>query len=214
MIPLATRIAYTLFVAVLVPVYWRAYTPVNFLWFCDVALLVTLIALWAKSPLLASTQAVAIVLPQALWVIDFLIVLAIQESPLGLSGYMLDPQIPLFVRGLSLFHGWLPFLLVWLVYRLGYDRRALLVQTVLGGVVLVLSALLAPWPVPADPAGPGNVNKVFGPDDLAPQTWMPQWQWVAILMAAYPLCVYLPSHLLFCWLFRRPGEEKGHAGAP
>ena len=31
---------------------------------------------------------------------------------LGMAGYMFDPKLPLFVRGLSLFHGWLPFLLL------------------------------------------------------------------------------------------------------
>lgn len=55
----------------LVPYYWTAYTPWNFLYFCDIALLVTLAALWLESPFLTSTQAVGIVLPQMLWVVDF-----------------------------------------------------------------------------------------------------------------------------------------------
>jgi len=41
-------------------------------YFCDVALLVTCIAIWMESPLLVSMQAVAITLPQMLWVIDLL----------------------------------------------------------------------------------------------------------------------------------------------
>ena len=57
---------YTLFMAVLVPFYFVQYGPLNFLWFCDVALLVTLAALWLESPLLASMQAVAITLPKAI----------------------------------------------------------------------------------------------------------------------------------------------------
>ena len=44
---------------------------------------------------------------------------------LNLTGYMFDQHLPLFTRGLSLFHGWLPLLLVWLLFRLGYDKRAL-----------------------------------------------------------------------------------------
>ena len=39
-IPLWIKIAYTLFVCVLVPFYLRFYGPMNFLWFSDVALLV------------------------------------------------------------------------------------------------------------------------------------------------------------------------------
>ena len=212
MIPLWLKIAYTLFVAVLVPVYWRAYTPLNFLWFCDVALLVTLVALWTEDPLLAGMPAVAIVLPQILWVIDFIILLIRGQSPIGLSGYMRDESIALHVRGLSLFHGWLPFLLLWLVYRLGYDRRALLAQTVLCAAVLILSYLLAPYPVPADRNGPGNVNKIYGLDDSQPQTWMAPWLWVGVLMLAYPILVYLPTHLAFCWLFPPPAPEATDAG--
>ena len=59
------------------------------------------------------------------------------------------------LRGLSLFHVALPVVLVWALTQLGYDRRALLVQTILGTIVLILSDLLT------DPAE--NTNWVFGP---------------------------------------------------
>src|SRR5437762_974411 len=72
-ITLWVKLPYTLFVMVLVPYYWHAYGPMNFLYFCDVALLLTLVALWTESRLLASTQAVAILLPQMIWVIDLLV---------------------------------------------------------------------------------------------------------------------------------------------
>ena len=42
-------------IIVLVPYYWRAYGPTNFLYFCDVALFLTLGAVWLESPLLATT---------------------------------------------------------------------------------------------------------------------------------------------------------------
>lgn len=51
-IPLWVKLAYTAFVCVLVPYYLSAYGPTNFLYFCDVALLMTLAALWLESPLL------------------------------------------------------------------------------------------------------------------------------------------------------------------
>ena len=125
-IPLAVKLAYTVFVAILVPNYWLAYSPWTFLYFCDVALLLTLPALWLESALLLSLPAVGITLPQLLWVVDFLTGTHIT----GMTSYMFDPKLPLFVRGLSTFHGWLPFLLVWGVWRLGYDRRALVGWTV------------------------------------------------------------------------------------
>jgi hypothetical protein len=47
-IPLWLKIAYTAFVVVVIPIYWASWTPANFLWFCDVALLLTLPALWLE----------------------------------------------------------------------------------------------------------------------------------------------------------------------
>ena len=46
--------------AVLVPVYWYYYGPTNFLYFCDVALFLTLAGIWLESPLLISMCAVGI----------------------------------------------------------------------------------------------------------------------------------------------------------
>jgi hypothetical protein len=63
------KLLYSAFVAIVVPLYWVTYSPWNFLYFCDVALLVTAMAIWIESPLLVSTQAVAIVAMQTLWVI-------------------------------------------------------------------------------------------------------------------------------------------------
>jgi hypothetical protein len=81
--------------------------------------------------------AVGILLPQCLWLADFASNL-FGIHLLGLTGYMFDARLPLFIRGLSLFHGWLPLLLVWLLSRLGYDKRALSVWTGLAtGLVLV-----------------------------------------------------------------------------
>jgi hypothetical protein len=71
-IPLWLKLAYTAFMAVLVPVYLRNYGPTNFLYFCDVALIITLVGIWIESPLLVSICAVGIIASQTLWVIDFL----------------------------------------------------------------------------------------------------------------------------------------------
>ena len=68
----ALKLAYTAFMAVLVPVYWYYYGPTNFLYFCDVALFLTLAGIWLESPLLVSMCAVGILAPQILWVRRFL----------------------------------------------------------------------------------------------------------------------------------------------
>src|SRR6266498_4712168 len=116
-IPIWVKVAYSAFVAIVVPSYWVTYSPWNFLYFCVIALLVTAVAIWIESPLLVSMQAVAITLPQMLWVVDLLCRLIAGVHVTGVTGYMLDPSIPLFLRGLSSFHGWLPLFLLSLLSR-------------------------------------------------------------------------------------------------
>ncbi len=201
-IPLWLKVAYTAFVAVLVPYYLGQYGPLNFLWFCDVALVMTLAALWLESPLLASMGAVGIALPQVLWAVDFVVRLATGHHIVNLTEYMFEDDKSLFVRGLSLFHTWLPFLLLWMVWRLGFDRRALACQIAVTWLDLFLCYVLV-----TDPNGPaGNVNKIFGPSDSAPASQADP-RWVLALMVLFPVCLYLPTYFLLRWLMpQRPGK--------
>lgn len=186
-IPLWIKIPYTLFVCLIVPVYWVKYGPGNFLWFSDIALLTTLIALWLESRLLAGMMAVAVLLPELAWNIDFFGRLIFGAKLIGLSGYMFDPKLSLFLRALSLFHIILPALLLWMIHRLGYDERAWVAQTLLAWAVLPVSYLLT------DPSD--NVNWVYGFSEK-PQTWMPAPLYLALLMIIFPLLIYAPTHLL------------------
>jgi hypothetical protein len=193
-IPRAVKLAYTLFVAVLVFNYWRAYSPWTFLYFCDVALLLTVPALWLESPLLISLPAVGLVLPQLLWVVDFLT----GGRLTGMTSYMFDATLPLLVRVLSTFHGWLPFLLVWGVWRLGYDHRALAGWTMISTAVLLISYFIAPAPpAPADhPNQAVNINYVHGLSYEKPQTWMPPMVWLTSMVVGFPLVFYVPAHFM------------------
>ena len=110
---------------------------------------------------------------------------------------MFDPSLSLFTRGLSFFHFWLPFLVGWLVWRLGYDRRAFLGWTVLAWGLMMVSYLFLPAPPApvATPNLPVNIDYVYGFSDHAPQTWMPPLAFLALLLVALPLCIFLPTHL-------------------
>jgi hypothetical protein len=203
-IPLWLKVAYTIFMAVLVPVYWMKYGPTNFLYFCDVALFLTLAGVWTENRLLLSLPAVGILLPQAVWCADF----AAQGFGIELTGmtaYMFDAQRSLFLRGLSLFHGWLPFLLVFAVWRVGYDRRALIGWTAVAWG-LCLFCFFAMPPAGAEFAGrltPNNINYVWGFDDARPQTWMPAQAYLAAWMMALLALVYVPTHVALKALDRR-----------
>ncbi len=189
-IALGIKIAYTLFLAVLVPAYWAHYGPRNFLWFSDIALLGAGAALWLESPLLASMMMLAVLLPECAWNLDFFGRLLTGHRMFGMSAYMFERERPRFIRALSLFHVPLPVGLVWLVHRLGYDRRAWLGQSLLALVVLPVSYWLT------DPAE--NVNWVHGLG--APQRRLPPWLYLALLIVAFALVLYLPPHLLFVYL--------------
>lgn len=202
-IPLAAKVLFTAFMTVLVPFYSYNYGPTNFLYFCDVALFLTLFGMWSEKSLPISMAAVGIMIPQALWVADFASNLL--GTPLiGMTDYMFEETNPLFNRSLSLFHGWLPFLLIWLVARVGYDRRAALAWVSTAWVLLVICYLWMPAPPvdPLDPNKPYNINYVYGLKDA--QTWMPELAWLGLLMLLQPLAVAGPMHLLFQRLARQP----------
>lgn len=193
-LPLAVKIGFSAFMAVLVPVYWVNYGPTNFLYFCDVALFLTLAAVWTESALLASLAAVGIVLPQLVWMADFLAGLGGMKL-LGMTAYMFDEKRSLFLRGLSLFHGWLPLLLIFLVKRLGYDKRALPTWWALAWALIVFCYTCMPGPTPNPSREPVNINYVHGMSDTEAQSWMPPLAWLATLMAGLPALLYFPTHL-------------------
>jgi hypothetical protein len=196
-IPLGLKVAYTIFVCALVPIYWRQYGPTNFLWFSDIALLALVPALWLENALLVSMMAVSVMFFEALWNIDFFFRLTTGKSLIGLSAYMFDPRISLFIRGLSGFHIVVPLLLLWMLHQLGYDQRAFLWQTIVALVVLPLSYLVS--------NAQENVNWVYG-FGQNPQRILPAPLFVMLLMLLFPLAVYLPTHLLFARIFRGAGS--------
>ena len=196
-VPLGLKLAYTAFLAVMIPVYWTNYGPTNFLYFCDVALLLTLVGVWSESALLISLPAVGILLPQALWCGDFFAHL-LGWKMTGLTDYMFDHHRSLFLRGLSLFHGWLPFLLFYLVRRVGYDRRALAGWTSLATTLCLTAFFLLPpaGALLADPKIPRNINYVFGLDDAAPQHLLPPLAYLVAWIAALTGLVFVPTHFV------------------
>ena len=194
-IPRLLKWSYTTFVAALVPVYVRQYGWRNFLWFSDVALLVAVPALWLEQPRLVSMQAVSITIPEAGWSADLFAQTLFGRHVLGLADYMFDRKIPRPVRALSLFHLWLPPLLLWATARLGYDRRALRDQVRLTWALLLATYLLT------EPAE--NVNWVFGPGG-SPQRALDGRLYLLLVMALYPLAFHWPAHLMFDRLFPPP----------
>ena len=209
-IPLAAKISVIVFLAVLVPVYLHTYGPTNFLWFCDAALILTAVGMWLENSLLVSMCAVGILLPQCLWLVDFGVNL-LGFHFLNLTSYMFDNKLPLFTRGLSLFHGWLPLLLVWLLFRLGYDNRALFAWTaVAAGLVFVCYFFTRPAGAHlVNPNIPVNLNYLYGFNDQQPQHWLNQNLYVILWFVVLWLVAFFPTHLILRKTFAAPQPAAG-----
>lgn len=192
-IPLTVKLVYLLWMAIWVPVYWIFNGPENFLWLCDMANIILLFALCLESSLLISSQAVGVLLVQTAWVLDFLSAWLLGTHLTGGTEYMFDNGQPLWLRAMSLFHFVMPPLLLWGVYRLGYDRRGWKLQTVIAWLLLPATFLLA------DPVL--NINWVWKPFGLS-QSWVSPTAYMLFVMLAYPLLLVFPTHLLMLRCFR------------
>lgn len=191
LIPLWLQLLAGLVAAIIVAVYARHYPLSNFLWFSNIGMLGTVLALWMESSLLASMMAVGGLLPALAWNLSFFWQLISGRGLAGLTNYMFDPGLPRYLRALSLYHVFMPLLLVWLVLRLGYDPWALPAQTLLMWAVLVLTW----WVRPVD-----NVNFVRGPARQA-QTGLHPLLYLGMVMLATPLLLCVPMHFLLLALF-------------
>ena len=191
MIPLWIKILYTILAVVVVIFYLYHYGYRNFFWFSDIALIVTVPALWLESPYLSSMMAVGVLLPELAWNVSFFGRLLFGVRTTGMASYMFNSDKPLYLRMLSLFHVVLPVILFLLVAKLGYEPGAWIGQTLLAWIVLPLSYLFT------DPQK--NVNWVFGLND-EPQNRISPLAYLTALMVAFPLLVYLPTHILLMYL--------------
>ncbi len=194
MVPLWLSLTWTVVVIGILIVYWFRYGPANYLWFSDIALIGSVVALWLESDLLASTMLIGSLLPELLWNASLVSRLLLGLRITGIVDYMFEPERPLHLKLLSLFHIPMPLILVWLVWVLGYDPRALLIMTAICWIALPLTrAITAPY---------RNINWVHGPggEGVRQSTLHPQ-AWIALLMVALPVGVYLPTHWLLLYLF-------------
>jgi hypothetical protein len=203
LIPLWLKLLVTAWLLVWVPIYWIAHGPQNFLWFCDLANFLIAAALWLESPLLFSSQAVAVMLIQVAWVIDVLSRLLFGFHVIGGTAYMFDDTRPLSLRLLSLLlHVGILVLLLWGLRRIGYDPRGLRLQIAIAMVVLPASWLYGPEL---------NLNWTWGGFGTAQEAINPLL-WLAIAMAGYVVVLCLPTHwALLKWAPRAPGVAARNA---
>jgi len=188
-IPFWFKLGYAAFVLYVMAVWWKHYGWNNFLWFSDIAFIGAVPAMWLESTALASVLTVAVLLPELLWNIDYAGRLLLRRRVIGLTDYMFEPERPLLLRGLSLFHVPLPLVLLWLVAAYGYDA-----SVGLPGAV-ALAAVVLPWSrIVSTPDK--NINWTYGLG--AARVRWPGWLYVPVLFLGFVLFVFIPTD----WLLR------------
>lgn len=185
--PVLRRVAagFTVWMVLWAGVILWAHGPQNFFWLCNIAQFIVLYSLWTGHRLLLSSQAGTVVFVGLFWTPDFLLGAVSGGAWANFTGYMFTPDIPLLARGASLYHIFMPVLVIWAVQRLGYDRRGPWLQTVLALAVLPATRLFT------EPER--NINWLTAPLGIE-QVWMPDTAFVAVMMLLYPLLLFWPGH--------------------
>jgi hypothetical protein len=183
--------------AVWFPAYWHAWGPANFLHLCDLAVLLTCIGLWTHNRLLLSSQAVSALIVDLVWTIDALGTVTLKRQLIGGTEYLLDAHVAWWIRALSAFHVLLPALLLWILWRIGYDRRAWLLQCAIALGAFIASRFTNPAT---------NINYAFR-DPFWHRALGPAAVHVTLSVVFMAVVVYLPTHLLLLGLWPR-GRER------
>lgn len=183
-IPLWLKIAWTAWMLVWAPVYWKQYGAQNFLYFCDLGNVLIAVAFWMESRLIFSWQAAGLLVFETLYVLDLLGAFLSGKHVIGGTEYMFDPSIPKLVRVLGFYHLIVPPLLLWAVRRLGYEKSGWKWQTLTTCIVVPLNFFWRPQ---------YNVNWARGIGHQ--QHLMPALLYLIGYLIVAPLLVYWPTHL-------------------
>jgi hypothetical protein len=177
-----------------VPAYWRTWGASNFLQLCDIAVILTSLGVLMNNRLLISSQAVSSLLVDFAWIVDAGSQLLFRRRLTGGTDYLFDANYPVWVRLLSLFHVAMPVLLLWVLYRIGYDHRGFALQSIIALFAFVASRFTNPAK---------NMNFAFA-DPFFRRSWGPPPVHVAISLAFMVIVAYLPTHIFLKRFFFGP----------
>ncbi len=203
-IPQAIRWGALVWLALWVPAYWRVWGAVNFLQLCDLAVLLTCAGLWTRNRLLLSSQAVATPVVSLIWTLDAAFLIFVNRPFFGGVQFLRATHIPLWVRLLSFHHVLVPVVLLWALSRIGYDRRAWVLQC---GITLA-ALLIGRFTNPFD-----NIDFAFRDPFWGRQLGpLPLHITISIVFAAVVL--YAPAHLILLLLYRKTPRGLVHSSLP
>ena len=207
------KIVYTVWFLLWCISYLSWFGPSSMLWMCCIANIALLLGLWQGSPAVISFAGLAVLFAQILYTADLAgrILFGVHFS--GASRYLFDDAQPLYIRMLSLFHLWSPPLLLALLSRFGYDRRAFIHVALCALIVFPISfAAFDPSRdthheiIPKVEGRPfdraSNINWVHGFCDRPSPDPGPGD--LVRALAGYLVVLILPAHLALRRIFRPP----------
>lgn len=198
-IPLWLKIGWSVWVALWIPLYGMHYGPSVFLWFCDIANLLILVGLWTESSLILSWQAVSVLLVQILFSLNVISRVVFNHLFIPGTQWLFQEDLPLRVRLASIFmHLAAPPVLIWGLWKLRYDKRAILFQIATACVVLPLCRF---WDAEL------NLNWVWKPFGRT-QTVVSPTLYLFVCIVGYTLLLFLPTHVLLVRLFGRKKPDS------
>ena len=192
-VPLWLKVGWTVWVLAWVPFCWKQYGAQTFFYFCDLGNFFIAVALWMESALIFSWQATGLLVFQTLYTVDLISAFFFRKHIIGGTEYMFDVTVPLFVRLLSLFHVVMPPLLLWAIWRLGYDKRGWRYQTLTAWIVVPINYFWKPE---------DDVNWARGLF-FREQHVVPGLLYLLAYLLVVPLMVYFPTHLGLQWWTNR-----------
>jgi hypothetical protein len=191
------KLLWTLFILVWAPLYWKNYGAQNFLYFCDLGNILLVAALWLESSLIFSWQACGLLVFQTLYTVDLIGALLFHHHWIGGTEFMFDAGTPLFLRLFSLYHVIVPPLLLWGVWKLGYDKRGWKYQTLLTWILVPINYFWRPQ---------YNVNWARGLNHE--QHLLPGYLYLLIYFIVVPAVVYWPTQLILQrWMKSDPSQS-------
>lgn len=215
-LPAWLRAAYVAFCVPWLIAYWTYFGWQFLLWFCCLAAVYALIGCVTQRALWFSLAAIAALGIQLVYTLDFIGLCVTGRSPTGATAYMLEASRPLALRALSLFHVWMPLFVLYALHRLGYERRALWLQTLVALCILPICyvafdpsvntndahmPMVAGLPFDRD----FNINWVHAFYDR-PEPGVGSGRLWAMWIG-YPLLVHLPTHLILSKRVRAASER-------
>ena len=200
-IPTGWKVAAAAWLAVYLPSYSVAYGFRNFLFLCNLGVILTAVGILLGSRLLVGSQAVAAPVIGIAWGLDAGWRVVSGAHLFGGTEYMWDPQYPLFTRLLSLYHLAWPVLVVALVLKWGYDRRSWPLQAGIAASALVVCRLATP---PAE-----NINFAFV-DPIFHRAFEPAALHVAIVLLTLAGVAYGLTHAALAAADRNRKRSAAH----